>query len=572
MRSFVSLKTGLMTALAGVLLLTAACEEQKGDTAQSGPKVISREEASSRLTKLLKDVQSRAEPVGSAEAVATAPAETAPKLPPVDSFPLTVDPGVVSGATVTEIFASTEKSGKGTDGWMVEAVTKFNASNHRLSDGSTARIALRSIASGTAYDLIAWGQGKPAGFTPSNELWVRMAEARGVKTQLISPRLVGNTAGIVMKEDMAKRIEDERGSVGIAEVVDDVVQGKAVAGYTDPFASSTGLNFLVSVLEQFANKNEAKLLSPDVTAALEAFQKNIPFIAQTTMQMRDSVANDGSLDTFVMERQTFVNTDSLKSGYRFVPFGVRHDNPLYALESATPAQIETMEAFAGFAAGSEMQKLAQSYGFEEGEPWASAFPVPSGQTLIEAQKIWKQKKDAGKRIVAVFLADLSGSMEGPRITNLKAALEAGVTAISPKNSIGLVVFSSDVRTVLEPAPFTFLQKARFLKAVDEMSVGGGTAMFDGIAVSLRVLEEELKKDPNAKPMLFVLTDGETNEGHVFDDLAPIVRGMRIPVHTIGFEADLKVLGQVSNLVEAASIKAGVDDVAYKISAMLNSQM
>ena len=565
--------------LAGVLTLAAACDEQKSGNASAGTgggpqlgKVMSRDAASAELSRILKDVESRSEPVGQAEAAAATPADTAPKLPPVDSFPLTVDPGQAAGTTVAEIYASTEKSGKGTDGWMVEAATKFNAANHRLKDGTLARIALRSIASGTAYDLISWKQGKAAGYSPSNELWVRMAEARGVKTQLISRRLVGNSAGIVMKEDMAKRIEAERGAVGIAEVVDEVVQGKAVAGYTDPFASSTGLNFLVSVLEQFAGKDESKLLSPDVTAALEAFQKNIPFIAQTTMQMRDSVANDGTLDTFVMERQTFSNTDSLKSGYRFVPFGVRHDNPLYALGDASPGQIEAMQAFADFAARDDIQALAHSYGFEQGEPWASAFEIPSGQLLIDAQKVWKQKKDAGKKIVAVFLADLSGSMVGARIDNLKAALQSGVTAINPKNSIGLVVFSSDVRIILDPAPFTFLQKARFLKAVDEMSTGGGTAMFDGIAVSLRILEDELKKDPTAKPMLFVLTDGETNEGHTFDQLAPVVRGMRIPVHTIGFEADIKTLGQVSSLVEAASIKAGVDDVAYKIAAMLNSQM
>ncbi len=581
MLRFLGRKLVLAVALTGVVTLAAACDEQKGGNASassgsgSSPQlasVMSREEASVELSRILKTVQSRVEPVGQAEATATTPADTAPKLPPVESFPLVLAPAPATGDTVVEIFGSTEKTGKGDDAWMIEAAKVFNASNYRLSDGTRAQIALRSIASGTAYDLIVWGKGKPAGYSPANALWIKMAEARGIKMTQISPRLVGNSAGIVMKEETAKRIQSERGGLGIAEIVDEVVQGKAVAGYTDPFVSSTGLNFLVSVLEQFSGGDETKLLSPEVTAAFEAFQKNVPFIAQTTQQMRDSVANDGSLDMFVLERQIYVHAENLKSGYRFVPFGIRHDNPLYALPDAKPTEIEAMQAFAKLAASQEMQDLAVKYGFERGEEWKSAFPVPDGQTLVEAQKVWKQKKDAGKRIVAVFLADLSGSMVGARIENLKAALQAGVTAINPKNSIGLVVFSSDVRVVLDPAPFSFLQKARFLKAVDEMSTGGGTAMFDGIAVSLRILEDELKKDPTAKPMLFVLTDGETNEGHTFDQLAPVVRGMRMPVHTIGFEADIKALGKVSSLVEAASIKAGVDDVAYKIATMLNSQM
>ena len=38
-----------------------------------------------------------------------------------------VDPVAISDQTVAEIFASTEKSGSGTDGWMVEAAESFNA-------------------------------------------------------------------------------------------------------------------------------------------------------------------------------------------------------------------------------------------------------------------------------------------------------------------------------------------------------------------------------------------------------------------------------------------------------------
>ena len=37
-------------------------------------------------------------------------------------------------------------------------------------------------------------------------------------------------------------------------------------GYTDPFASSTGLNFLVTVLQSFANGEETRMLSPDVVS------------------------------------------------------------------------------------------------------------------------------------------------------------------------------------------------------------------------------------------------------------------------------------------------------------------
>lgn len=562
-----SLKRSLLLfAGLGIALLTAACDEQ----ATKGP--LTREQAVQELNTIVAKVAPTVEEVGQVSVQPGSVQDTAPKLPPVDSFKLTVEPNSGAGYTVAEIFGSTEKAGKGTDGWMVEAAQTFNARQYRLSDGTIAQIAVRPVASGTAYDLISWGAGKPDGFSPSNELWIEMAKARGVEFELITNRLVGNVAGVVMKEELAKRIETERGALGIAEIVDEVVQGKAVAGYTDPFASSTGLNFLVSVLQTFAKGDEAQMLSPDVTAAFEAFQKNIPFVAQTTMQMRDSVQNDGSLDTFVMERQTFVNTESLRTGYRFVPFGVRHNNPLYALAGTPANRKEALKAFANFAATPDVQKTAERFGFEPSDSTTDAFLVPTGSTLIDAQKVWKQKKDAGKRIAAVFLADVSGSMDGDRIVKLKEALKDGAANINPKNTIGLVVFSSNVRTVLQPAPFTLLQKARFMTAVDELTISGGTNMYDGIAVSLQTIVGELAKDPTVKPVLFVLTDGENTGGHSYGDLEPIVRALNIPVHTIGFEANIAELGRVSSLVEAASINAGVDDVAYKIAAMLNSQM
>ena len=96
----------------------------------------------------------------------------------------------------------------------------------------------------------------------------------------------------------------------------------------------------------------------------EQFQRQVPFVALTTLQMRDSVENDtGTLDTFVMEWQTFSNTESLQSGYQFIPFGARHDNPLYAVGELSAAQSETLAAFAAFAQP-EYQELAGEYGFD----------------------------------------------------------------------------------------------------------------------------------------------------------------------------------------------------------------
>ena len=74
-----------------------------------------------------------------------------------------------------------------------------------------------------------------------------------------------------------------------------------------------------------------------------------------------------------------------------------------------------------------------------------------------------------------------------------------------------------------------------------------------------MLIEERETTPGAKLMMFVLTDGETHEGLSYDEVLAVVRALRIPIFTIGYEADLEVLKQLSSIVEAPSIKArGVD--------------
>ena len=104
------------------------------------------------------------------------------------------------------------------------------------------------------------------------------------------------------------------------------------------------------------------MLSPAVASAFESFQKSVPFVALTTMQMRDSVEKDGSLEAFVLEYQTFTQTPSLLSGYEFIPFGCRHDNPLYAVGRVSPEKKEALELFAKFAQEAQAQKLAVALG------------------------------------------------------------------------------------------------------------------------------------------------------------------------------------------------------------------
>ena len=63
------------------------------------------------------------------------PSEIADALPPIDEFSLVVQPQASGNDVVVEIFASTEKSSEGTDGWIVEVAEEFNRESRPLASG-----------------------------------------------------------------------------------------------------------------------------------------------------------------------------------------------------------------------------------------------------------------------------------------------------------------------------------------------------------------------------------------------------------------------------------------------------
>lgn len=485
-------------------------------------------------------------------------------LPEITKYPPQVEN---STDAFVEIFSSTEKSGSGKDGWLNEVAIAFNNEGIEVN-GKSVSVKIRGIASGTGMDYIVSGKYVPDAFSPSNELWGEMMKAAGTDITLVEERIAGNVAGVLISKSKHKELTDKYGSINLKVITEAVAGNEIAMGYTNPFASSTGLNFLVSTLNTFDSKD---LLSEQAIQGFETFQTNIPFVAFTTLQMRES-ASSGVLDGFIMEYQTYFNSSDLKSDYVFTPFGVRHDSPVYEIGNLSSEKQEILAKFIEFCKKEKYQKQATEYGFNNLDDYKAEIGEISGDTLLQAQKLWKEKKNGTNDIVAVFVADVSGSMEGEPINKLKESLLKGSEFIGKDNSIGLVTFASDVNINLPIGKFDLNQRSLFAGAVTDMQATGGTAMFDSIVVATKMLMEEKEKNPNAKLMLFVLSDGDTNTGHSFNDVEDMLKALKIPIYTIGYNINIDVLQKISNINEAASINADTDDVVYKLRNLFNAQM
>ena len=250
---------------------------------------------------------------------------------------------------VLEVFSSGEKAGSEYESWLIDVANNFNNSGVTTQSGKSVAVSVRQVSSGMGADYIISNKYLPDLYTPSNELFGKYVETIGGAIEVVKDRLVGNTAGIL--------VDKSKGYGSLSEEADAVAANKMNLGYTNPQTSASGLNFLISILKNYDANN---MLSDTAGQKFSDFQNNIPFVAFTTMQMRDSAKN-GTLDGMIMEYQTYINEEDLEGKYDFIPYGIRHDNPLYGVSSKlseSPEKREAAQLFGEFWGNSESQKLA----------------------------------------------------------------------------------------------------------------------------------------------------------------------------------------------------------------------
>ena len=485
-------------------------------------------------------------------------------LADISTFPITVEG---KGEINIEVAAATEMSSDAPDDWMNVVAERFNKENYSIN-GQSVSVSIRRIASGETLTYITAGKYQPQVFAPSHYAWGDMLQASGIGVEKLTDRIAGNTGGILIKQDVYKEFIDKYKKATVKNVLEASLAGDLTFAYTNPYTSSTGLNILTAMLKSFDEENP---LSEKASSKLLEYQKTSPPVAYVTSVLRNQAAK-GIINAMVMEEQAYVNTPELKD-YKYIPAGIRHDHPVYTFDYVSDAEKQAAQMFVEYCQNESSQKLADEKGFNRHDDYQSQDPGLDGAGYLAAQKVWKQNKNGGKPIISVFIADVSGSMDGEPLNSLKSSLIKTSSIINSDNYIGLVSYSSHVTVNLPVEQFDAKQRAYFTGEVKNLSANGSTATYDAVLMGLKMLQEKAEEVPNAKMMLFVLTDGEQNEGYSLDRVKPIVAGMGVPVYTIAYNySDNGDLEELSNINEAACIQASSDDIVNQLRNLFNVEI
>jgi len=550
-----------MRKIIAMLLIATCCLSGCGVTGYEENQTLTYNEALDELSSKLTKVHS---------STVDAPLDiydletTTKTLADIDTYPLTVQG---RGAINIEVAAATELSAESPDDLINVLAKNFNKSGVQI-DGQTVSVSVRKITSGEVLTYMTEGDYRPDVYIPSSYAWGEMLKSKGIGTIKLTDRIAGNTAGILMERKTHEDFVAKYNEVTVDRVLEASLAGDLTFAYTNPYTSSTGLNILATMLHSFDADNP---LSESASQKLMDYQRQSPPVAYTTAVLKTQ-ASKGIIKAMVMEEQAYHSAPELKD-YVYVPAGIRHDHPVYTFDYVSSEKQAAAKKFVEYCLSNEAQRIADEKGFNLHDDYKEQSAGLDGAGYLAAQKIWKANKDGGKPIIAVFVADISGSMDGEPLNALKESLISTASYISSDNYIGLVSYSDNVYINLEIDQFDETQRAYFSGAVKSLTANGGTATYDAVLVALDMLQAKAEEVPDAKMMLFVLSDGEQNRGYGLSKISDIVGGMKVPVYTIGYNlqnsGELKKLSEIN---EAALINAQTDDIVNQLRNLFNVQL
>jgi Ca-activated chloride channel family protein len=167
---------------------------------------------------------------------------------------------------------------------------------------------------------------------------------------------------------------------------------------------------------------------------------------------------------------------------------------------------------------------------------AAPHPFQPGRHVLRVGVATKPKSISERKPAhLVFLVDVSGSMSSPDKLDLaKQSLRILTNNLNDNDTVAIVTYAGDSRLVL--AATSMDHKDRILGAIDDLHVGGSTAMASGI--DLAYDQAMHGKQPGVVSRVIVCTDGDANVGaHSHEEFLKIIAGRAkegITLSTIGF--------------------------------------
>ena len=159
----------------------------------------------------------------------------------------------------------------------------------------------------------------------------------------------------------------------------------------------------------------------------------------------------------------------------------------------------------------------------------------------------------------IFVLDVSGSMHGPKLQQLKDAMFTILDEMTEQDYFDIISFSSSTSRTTTTMQATDANKKKGQDLILKLRAGGGTNIDEALKVAVdlgrKMITEETVK--GGEKMIFFLTDGNPTEGEVNNKI--IVSNIeanngetQIPIYTLAFgqDADFTLMKNIAGTTDA----------------------
>lgn len=136
--------------------------------------------------------------------------------------------------------------------------------------------------------------------------------------------------------------------------------------------------------------------------------------------------------------------------------------------------------------------------------------ITGGPAVIVRRQDWREKvREKRVGCFILFVVDASGSMgaRGRMAASKGAILSLLLDAYQKRDRVGMIAFRRQEASVILPPTSSIELAAKVLK---DLPVGGRTPLSAGLVQAYELLQKQLRREPNLRPMALVITDGKSN--------------------------------------------------------------
>jgi Ca-activated chloride channel family protein len=407
---------------------------------------------------------------------------------------------------------------------------------------AAARSAQLSVAlsyAGTLEMVDRVNQGEPFdAILPPNGAYPSLALTHKA---VAKEKLFYSRVALGVKASKAHALGWDRTAPSWSEVTQAVKSGKLAYAMTNPTSSNTGMSTLFAVAASIAKKTEDLAAAEVDRGALKDFLGGQKLTAGSSGWLADAYVRDQDrLDALVNYEAVLLRLNERPELHEKLTViyprdgVISADYPLMLLDPQKRPAYDRLVAVlkgVGFQSGLERSYLRPA------DPTVKRSPKLSGDVVVELTfpnnlevidaVLAAYQGELRRPATSIYLLDVSGSMHGERLGNLKAALEL-LTGVDERSSVARYArFQNREHVVLIPfstqpwTPVTFafdnaLEKQKTEQALREfvadLQARGGTAIYSALDLAFQLGHQELASDPSRLVTVVLLTDGMNNRG------------------------------------------------------------